>query len=269
MIKPTDEETHGELQRLGVSEIAILVLSVYVLGALFAQTAFNIDPEVSLLMDRVDSFLCIFFLSDFIVRFRRAPSKLAFMKWGWIDLLSSLPAYDILRWGRLVRVVRIVRVFRAFRSSRHLVAFLFRHRVRSLALTAILTALILVILSSIAVLSFEDHTLSNIRTPFDAVWWAISTMTTVGYGDRVPVTTEGKVVAMILMVTGVGLFGVLTGIFARLFVEPDIRSDSVETQAMVAEMRKLSEKIERLEKSIEAAPPVKKNPPSESAFEDP
>ncbi len=210
-MKPlSDKQTPGDLPRVGLLEIAVLVLSVYVLGALLAQTVFHVPREVSLLLDRIDTFVCVIFLADFAVRFRRAPSKLAFMKWGWIDLISSIPAYDFLRWGRMVRVIRIIRILRAFRSARHLVAFLYRRRTRGLALSVVLTAFVLVIFSSIAVLAFEDESESNIRTPFDAVWWAISTMTTVGYGDKVPVTVEGKIVAMILMVTGVGLFGVLT-----------------------------------------------------------
>ena len=247
-MKPSpDPEATDDLRRFGFLEIAVLVLSVYVLGALLAQTVFHVSPEVSLLLDRIDTFVCVIFLADFAVRFRRAPSKLAFMKWGWIDLMSSIPAYDFLRWGRMVRVIRIIRILRAFRSARHLVAFLFRHRTRSLALTVVLTGFVLVISSSIGVLVFEDEKESNIRTPFDALWWAVSTMTTVGYGDKVPVTVEGKVVAMILMVTGVGLFGVLTGLFARLFMEPDLKKEDADISKLAMEIRLLRERIEKME----------------------
>lgn len=247
-MKPSpDHETPGGLPRIGLLEIAVLGLSVYVLGALLAQTVFHVSPEVSLLLDRIDTVVCVVFLADFAVRFRRAPSKLVFMKWGWIDLVSSIPAYDFLRWGRMVRVIRIMRILRAFRSSRHLVAFLYLRRTRNLALTVVLTAFVLVIFSSIAVLVFEDEKESNIRTPFDAVWWAVSTMTTVGYGDKVPVTMEGKIVAMILMVTGVALFGVLTGLFARLFVQPELKKEDADIAALAQEIRLLRERLERME----------------------
>jgi len=247
-MKPSpDHETPGDVPRIGLLEIAVLGLSVYVLGALLAQTVFHVSPEVSLLLDRIDTVVCVVFLADFAVRFRRAPSKLVFMKWGWIDLVSSIPAYDFLRWGRMVRVIRIMRILRAFRSSRHLVAFLYLRRTRNLALTVVLTAFVLVIFSSIAVLVFEDEKESNIRTPFDAVWWAVSTMTTVGYGDKVPVTMEGKIVAMILMVTGVALFGVLTGLFARLFVQPELKKEDADIAALAQEIRLLRERLERME----------------------
>ncbi len=116
--------------------------------------------------------------------------------------------------------------------------------------------------SSIAVLAFEDESESNIRTPFDAVWWAISSTTTVGNGDKVPMTVEGKIVAMILMVTGVGLFGVLTGLFERLFVEPALRREDSDIQLLATEIRLLRERIERMEEERrdEAAPRARKYP---------
>ncbi len=247
-MKPTPEnEPPDGTPPFGFLEIAVLVLSVYVLGALLAQTAFHVAPNVSLLLDRIDSFVCVVFLADFAVRFRRAPVKLAFMKWGWIDLVSSIPAYDFLRWGRVLRLIRIIRILRAFRSARHLVAILYRNRTRSIAGTTVLIAFVLVITSSIAVLAIETEETSNIRTPFDAVWWAISTMTTVGYGDKVPTTVEGKVVAMILMITGVALFGVLTGLFARIFVEPSFKREDSEIAELAAEIQLLRGKIERME----------------------
>ncbi len=241
----TASETSDEAKRLGFLDVAVLVLSLYVLAALLAETCFALPPAVSALLQRVDLAVCLFFLADFGIRFRRAPSKLAFLRWGWIDLLASIPAYDFLRWGRLVRVVRIIRVLRAFRSARHLAVVLYRTRTRSLAFTAILTTFLLVTFSSVAILVFETDAQSNIRTPFDALWWAISTMTTVGYGDKFPVTVEGKVVAMILMIMGVGLFGVLTGLFARLFVAPDLKREDADIAALTAEVRALRERLEK------------------------
>ena len=141
-----------------------------------------------------------------------------------------------------MRVVRIIRVLRAFRSARHLAVVLYRARTRSLAFTAILTTFLLVTFSSVAVLVFETDAQSNIRTPFDALWWAVST---VGYGDKFPVTVEGKVVAMILMIMGVGLFGVLTGLFARLFVAPDLKREDADIAALTAEVRALRERLEK------------------------
>ncbi len=235
-----------EAKQLGFLEIAVLVLSVYVLSALLLQTAFQLPPEINRLLDRLDLLVCIVFFVEFCVRFRRAPSKLAFLKWGWIDLIASIPTVDFLRWGRLVRVIRIIRILRAFRSTRHLITFLYRNRTKSLAGTAAISAAVLIIFSCIAVLAFENEKDSNIRTSFDAIWWAISTMTTVGYGDKYPVTVEGKVVAMVLMVTGVGLFGVLTGLFARLFIDSELKKEESDIAKLAGEIRLLREQVERI-----------------------
>ncbi len=252
MTTTTNERLSGKTSPFGFWELTILVLSFYVLGALLAQTLVGVSPEMNVLLDRLDAGVCLVFLVDFGLRLRRAPSKLQFMKWGWIDLISSIPAYDILRFGRIVRVIRIIRVLRAFRSVRHIVAFIFRHRTRNLALSSGLLALVLIVSSSIAILAFEGEANSTIHTAFDALWWAVSTMTTVGYGDKVPVTKEGKVVAMVLMVMGVGLFGVLTGLFARLFVEPEIKKEDADIVKLMEEIRLLRGQVEGIGKQLES-----------------
>ena len=88
-----------------------------------------------------------------------------------------------------------------------------------------LFAILMVIFSSIAILQVEDSPESNIKTAEDAVWFSYVTITTVGYGDKYPVTTEGRIIAAVLMTTGVGLFGIFTGFVASWFVE-DKREES-------------------------------------------
>ncbi len=255
-MKPAENtDRREEAKQLGFLEIVVLILSIYVLGALLAQMTFRLSPQVNALLDNIDFFVCLIFLADFAVRYHRAASKLEFLKWGWIDLISSIPAFDCLRWGRLARVFRIIRIMRAFRSGKHLVAFLYRNRAKSLIGTAALAAMVLLIFSCIAILAFENEKQSNIKTPLDAVWWAVSTITTVGYGDKYPVTFEGKLVAIVLMVTGVGLFGVLTGLFARMFVEPDLKKEESDIRKLSAEIRLLREKIEQMERRNCEHPP--------------
>ena len=87
----------------------------------------------------------------------------------------------------------------------------------------------MVIFSSVAILQVEDDPNSNIKTAEDALWWAYVTITTVGYGDKYPVTTEGRIIAAFLMTMGVGLFGTFTGYVASWFVEE--REDSHNKEA--------------------------------------
>lgn len=237
--------TPEEAPKIGFFDITILVLSLYVMGVMLVQTLFLLPPELNTLLNQIDFLVCVVFIADFCVRFRRAPSKLAFLKWGWIDLVSSIPVFDFLMVGRLFRVIRIFRILRAFRSTKSLINFLYRNRAKSLIGTAVLSTLVLVIFSCIAILTFENDKSSNIKTSFDAIWWAISTITTVGYGDKVPVTIEGRIVAIVLMVTGVGCFGVLTGLFARLLVDPDSKKEETDIRKLTEEIRLLREVIEQ------------------------
>ncbi|MBM3452384.1 MAG: two pore domain potassium channel family protein [Bacteroidetes bacterium] len=72
--------------------------------------------------------------------------------------------------------------------------------------------------STIRILQVENDPKSNIKTAEDAIWWADVTITTVGYGDKFPVTSEGRIISAILMTTGVGLFGIFTAFVAPWFV---------------------------------------------------
>ena len=235
-----------EIQKLSLFQCLILVLSVYVLGALFVQTVFILPADVNLVIERIDFAICLVFLVDFGIRLRKAKSKLSFLKWGWIDLVSSIPMFDFLRWGRLVRIFRILRILRAFRSTKILVNHLFRYRAKSTFATVATISIILVIFSSIAILNLENAAESNIKTPSDALWWAFTTITTVGYGDRFPVTHEGRLIAALLMTAGVGLFGTFTAYVASLFMEAEQKNDENEIQVLIQEVRQLRLQVEAL-----------------------
>ena len=106
-----------EHKEIGVFQLLVLALSLVVLGALAANTAFQLPPEISRVLKVIDGVICVIFLIDFMVRFRQARSKLEFLKWGWIDLVASIPYVPILRVGRLVRIFRIIQLLRAVRAT--------------------------------------------------------------------------------------------------------------------------------------------------------
>jgi len=140
------------------------------------------------------------------------------MRWGWIDLLSSIPMVDFLRVGRLLRLIRLLRIVRAYKTVNQLLKHIFKNKAEGALTSVTIMAILFVIFSAIAILQVEDDPNSNIKTAEDAIWWAYVTITTVGYGDKFPITTEGRIIAALLMTIGVGLFGTITAYFASLFV---------------------------------------------------
>lgn len=205
------EKNQNELDAFN---LVIIILSFYVLFALIIDTFFKLTPEVSKILAYVDNGICFIFLYDFFRRFTRAENKLLFMKWGWIDLLSSIPFLDIARAGRLLRLIRLLRILRAFKTSHQLINHVFRNRRQGALSTALMIAIMMLIFSSIAILQLETDPNSNIKNAEDALWWTIVTMATVGYGDKFPVTTEGRLVGAAVMIVGIGLFGTFSGYIA-------------------------------------------------------
>ncbi len=230
-----------EQEQLGAFQFIILILSIVTLGAIAADTFCTLPPEVSRIIQGVDLFACAVFFVDFVVRFRAAPSKLDFMKLGWIDLLASIPNIEWLRFGRSVRVLRVLRLLRGIRSLQRLFDVFFSHGRKGGFASIVATAFLLVVFSSVAMLVFETDKDSNIKTAGDAIWWSVTTVTTVGYGDRYPVTIEGRVLAMGLMVAGVGLFSVMSGLVAAMFL-----GQRPEENELVTELRALRAEITQL-----------------------
>ena len=226
-------------------QIAILIFTLIVLGALTADTIGHLPPQVSTLIHWLDTMACAVFFTDFCVRFFRAESRKTFMKWGWIDLLASVPYLPGLRYGRLARVLRVIRLLRGLRSTHRVLQVLFRQRAQTGAASLALMGFLLVAFSSVSILICEQHADGTIKSAEDAVWWSVSTLTTVGYGDKVPVTTEGRILAMALMIAGVGMFGGLSGLAAALFLgQPDRKL--LETREILSRLDALHVKLDAL-----------------------
>jgi voltage-gated potassium channel len=100
-------------------------------------------------------------------------------------------------------------------------------------------------------INFETDKDCNIKTPVDAIWWSLGTITTVGYGDKYPITPEGRLTAMLLMFAGVGLIGIFTAFITSSFIESEQRLEKAEIVELISEIKILSGKIEQLEKKIE------------------
>jgi voltage-gated potassium channel len=121
--------------------------------------------------------------------------------------------------------------------------FLARRKFTSFAAVAA-SSLCVMVFSAVGILNVEDSPEANIKDAGDAFWWAFVTMTTVGYGDKYPLTTEGRMIACVLMTAGAGLFATLTGLIASMFLQS--KANESELKELTQEVRMLAQKIESI-----------------------
>jgi len=205
-------EMRDSVYHIYMAALAMLAILVSV-GLLASPT----EPDVVGVLTVVDFVLCLVFFFDFLRHLWMAPSKLQYLRgWGIIDLLSCVPFVAQTRWLRLARLFRLLMLARAVR----ILIESARTEPRSIVMAAATFSIqVLFILICIIVLKVEhDAPDGNIRSAADVLWWAMTTVTTVGYGDRFPVTTEGRICGAILMVSGIGYLATMLSVVAQAFV---------------------------------------------------
>lgn len=232
-----------------------LLLCIYVLAALAVEVCVRLPADISELLRIIDNAVCLIFLCDFFYQLIKAEKKWCYLKWGWIDFVSSIPNVQILRWGRLARVFRIFRVLRAVRSFRQLTQIIFANRSKGTFFVTAMFAIVLLIFSSISILIVENAPESNIKEAGDALWWSIVTMTTVGYGDFYPVTLMGRIMAVLLMCSGIGVFGTFTAYISKFFVEPNDEAELKREELLLEEIQSLRKQFSLLEERLSREEP--------------
>ncbi|MFC2034233.1 ion transporter [Chloroflexota bacterium] len=176
-----------------------------------------------------DLAICVVFGVDFALRFRSAENRKVFLKEHWYEMLAMIPAYmfvllqfqiifgALARSIRLIRVIRLVfmlaRLRRAFRISSNVLQ-------QSYIVYLLIICLVTVFIGGFGAFIIEnDAPNALIKTFGDALWWSLSTVTTVGYGDIVPSTFVGRVIGVILMFVGISLVGVFISALGAVFTE--------------------------------------------------
>lgn len=192
------------------TEIPLLLLALAFLVA-YAWPILDprLDHELAAYLSVVSWTVWIAFAVDFAIRIALADDRRRYIVRHWYDV--ALIALPMLRPLRLLRVLAFARLLS--RSAT-------RTLVGRTTLYVVGTALAALFLGALAVLDAErDASNANIRSFGDALWWACTTVTTVGYGDHFPVTTTGRFVAVGLMLAGIALVGSITAAVAAWFIE--------------------------------------------------
>jgi len=158
---------------------------------------------------------------------------------------------------RLWRVIRLIRNF----GLRNMVRELVENRAANALLTVVFLVFCVLEFGSLAVLGAEQYADgANITNASSALWWTFVSITTVGYGDKYPVTNSGRLVGVLVMTAGVGLFGTLSGFLANTFLSPRKRTeepaasaaDANDPKARLAEVRRMLEAQEQATADLKA-----------------
>jgi voltage-gated potassium channel len=235
----TRTQLHGNAYNLFILVLTLLSLAIMVAIVL------PLNEATIELLQFYDNLICIVFLIDFASNLKRSPSKRHYFinERGWLDLLGSIPSFGFFKYAalfRLARISRLARITRLLRGKqkKDLVNDIVLNRGQYAAFVTLLSALLVLTICSVLVLQFESHAVdANITTGGDALWWAIVTITTVGYGDKFPVTEWGRFTGVFVMISGVGIIGALASILSSVLIPPAPTSDVREAQDTDVSMR--------------------------------
>jgi voltage-gated potassium channel len=184
------------------------------------------------------------FAGEYVGKLLLAPDRRTYVRGAWFDLLIVLlsPPFlvpDALQGLRVLRLMRFVRAAAVAAIGLRQAAHALRHR--SFHYVLLTTAVVLSV-GAIGIFAVERGENKSIQSIGDAFWWAVVTTTTVGYGDVSPVTLEGRLIAVGLMIVGIGFIGVLTATITSVFLEQDRPSEADELRA----------RLERIEAKLDA-----------------
>ncbi|SDX87576.1 potassium channel family protein [Salimicrobium album] len=166
----------------------------------------------------INRYVWIIFFTDVLIRFIAAEKKWQYIKKNPIDIIAALPLDAIFQTARIVRLFRVLRFFAVSRKYLGTLFSIIKTNGLDLVLSV---SFILVFGAAIVVKEFEP----TITTYMDGVWWSVVTTTTVGYGDISPETGIGRMVAIVLMLVGIGLIGMITSSITTFFLTDGVKKD--------------------------------------------
>jgi voltage-gated potassium channel Kch len=229
-----------------VTLIALALMVVYYLVPL--------PDTVRQVLYILDSLLTPILLYDFFAHVFYARNRIKYLiTYGWLDLLGAIPGVPALRLARIPSLIALLRELRdSTPTETRMVA---RQRLAESTLLAVALIVIVVVTAGSILIVLVEAPVdgSNIKTGSDAVWWSVVTVSTVGYGDRFPVTNTGRLLGTFMIVMGVSLFSVLTSYIATQFMARRRVSGPSETELLRQEMMQQFEQLRRQKADEHAA----------------
>lgn len=218
-----------------ITELLLLVLSFVMIPLLVGPFFWHLSTKEETLFMTLDTFIWAIFAIDLIIKVSISPKRLAYLKRHWLEVLVVVVPF--------FRPLRIVRVFlfgsRAWVGARRLVNIDF----------LLVYGIGLVIIAATVVTSVEGGENATIHSFPDALWWAVVTITTVGYGDMVTLTVVGRAVGFVLMLGGIAFFSGVTANLASFLVKGGSETDKKVMVQLAEQVEGLRQEISRLQES--------------------
>ena len=200
-----------------------IVISIIVFSL---ETIPTLSTEFIEVLSKLEVFIIALFCCEYILRLivAKQKTKFVFSFWGIVDLLAILPffllSFDLI----MIRALRLLRLFRILKLGRYSSSM---SRIMSALKIAkedlvlsLMAALIMLLVASFGIYQFENTAQPDkYSSVFDSLWWALATLTTVGYGDVYPITAGGKIFTGFILIIGLGIVAVPAGIIASALTE--------------------------------------------------
>ncbi len=224
------------------TDLPLTLLAVLWLPVLIFPLVMNLPVSVVRTFDLIDLVIWLLYGAEYLVRLYLSPSRTRFVTHHLVDLaVVVLPVLRPLRALRLLRLFNLSRVAVVLVNALTRVRGILTHRGLHFVLMGVTG---IVVVGSGVELVFEQHAHgANIHNFGESLWWAIVTVTTVGYGGNYPVTTGGRCVAVVLMLAGIGLIGSLSATVASYFIEEKADEEKAD----------LSRRLDRIEHMLAQA----------------
>jgi voltage-gated potassium channel len=240
---PHDDEPKRVYDVVDIFLMTLIALNVL---AVILETVESIGTEYATYFYWFEVFSVICFTIEYLARVWACTSQKTYSKPFWgrikflftpmaiIDLLSIIPFYLTflnvdMRFVRSLRLFRLFRLFKLIRYSNSLTLFknVISHKREELLISVLIMFVLIIITASFIYFAEHEAQPDKFTDIPTSMWWAIVTLTTVGYGDVFPITPLGKVFAGIIAVLGIGMFALPTGILGASFIEEidKIKSD--------------------------------------------
>ncbi len=214
------------------TELPLLVLAFAMIPLLVGPMLWELSAQDEATFNILNYFIWALFAADLVIKTAISPRRIGYLRRHWLEVLVVVVPF--------FRPLRLLRIFifgsRAWVGIRRLVNVDF----------LLVYGIGLVIIAATIVASVEGGAEASIQNFADALWWALVTITTVGYGDMVPITWAGKAIGVVLMLGGIAFFSGITANLASFLVRSKDTGNK-EIARLLEEMKGLREEIGRLQ----------------------